>query len=176
MKVELHFEENLSRKDLPLRASEIAMAAKLFSRRMRLEPEWLECRELLGGHPKSSTALFCDDLVMRDYQKRYRKLDRTTDVLSFPAREAGPLPPGADDGARSIGDLVVSLEAIKRAAKRVRRPAREELLEVLIHGWLHLLGHDHIGSSARAVARARRMRALQRELLKSALKELKASR
>ncbi|MBS1985244.1 MAG: rRNA maturation RNase YbeY [Bdellovibrionales bacterium] len=163
MKLEFNFDEDYSARDLPIKISALKQAAAYFVKTMIDEPEWQETREALGRNPQMVAILFCGDRAMRGYQRRFRKLDRTTDVLSFPAREL----PNPEESRGHLGDLIVSVETVERAAKRAGRPAAEEMLEVIIHGWLHLLGHDHIGSSDKARARARRMRSLQAELFRA---------
>ena len=92
------------------------------------------------------------DRKMRALNRRYRGVDRPTDVLSFSLREgAGPPPDGL------LGDVVISLETARRQAA-----VRGERL--LIHGLLHLLGYDHERSAADADRMARRARTLERWL------------
>jgi len=64
--------------------------------------------------------------------RRYRKKDRPTDVLAFPAEADGLL-----------GDIVISLPYAARQAKRRGEPASREIDRLLLHGLLHLLGYDH---------------------------------
>lgn len=78
---------------------------------------------------------FVDDGEMRDLQRRYRGLDRATDVLSFPG---GETPEG-----RHLGDLVVSLDTARRQAAAAGLELEREVRELLLHGVLHCLGHDH---------------------------------
>ena len=85
-----------------------------------------------------SVALVGDEAIRR-LNREWRRLDRPTDVLSFPAGEA---PPGAR-GPTVLGDIVVSLDTTARAAREFHRPVGEELDRYLAHGLLHLLGHDH---------------------------------
>lgn len=121
---------------------------------------------------------FCGDREMRSLQKQYRKLDRTTDVLSFPSLEM----PGIETlfqalpkEERSWGDLVVSLPTVKRGAQRGKRKPSVELLEVMTHGFLHLLGMDHVAGKGVSPKQAREMKALQKVLLKKFLKTTMSS-
>lgn len=90
---------------------------------------------------------------MRRLNRDWRGKDRTTDVLSFP--QAGPAP-------GLLGDVVISLPAARRQAAAAGRSLGRELDALLIHGVLHLLGHDHEGGAAQA----RRMRRLEASLLR----------
>ncbi len=80
-------------------------------------------------------------------------------MLSFPNHEGWQL---NSVEAHSWGDLIVSIPAVARGAKRAGVTWQKELTEVLIHGVLHLLGMDHVKSQKRAV----RMRQAQKYLLK----------
>lgn len=100
------------------------------------------------------------DAAVRALNRRYRGMDRTTDILSFGMREqrrsGDPLPPDTD----VLGDLVISWPQVKRQAKARAEAAFHELDLIVIHGLLHLLGYDH----ARR-AQALRMRAMETALL-----------
>lgn len=85
------------------------------------------------------SVLLTDDAGIRILNRGWRRKDRPTDVLSFPA---GPPPPGPK-GPRHLGDVIVSLDTARRQARAHRRSLAEELDLYLAHGLLHLLGHDH---------------------------------
>ncbi len=76
-----------------------------------------------------------DDIQMRELNRSYRQIDRTTDVLSFPQSE-GP-------DFTLLGDIVISLDTAKRHSVSYGVSLHEELKKLIIHGILHLLGHDH---------------------------------
>ena len=96
---------------------------------------------------------FISDADMRALNKRFRRIDRTTDVLSFgeaiPARDRGP---GAvahlerrrsENGGRfELGEILISPEQAKRQARRRKRPVVEEVAFLAAHGVLHLLGFE----------------------------------
>jgi probable rRNA maturation factor len=82
------------------------------------------------------SVLFTGDAEMRSLNRRFRGLDRPTDVLSFPWAS------GAREG-RYLGDIAISIPTAKRYAKKAGWPLVEELRFLLLHGLLHLLGHDH---------------------------------
>ena len=94
------------------------------------------------------------DAAIHELNRSWRGKDRPTDVLSFPA---GPLP---GEGPRLLGDVVISLDTARRAAKERGSTVEAELERYLVHGLLHLLGHDH-----HKPAEARRMAALEEQLL-----------
>ncbi len=83
--------------------------------------------------------LVCDDDVMRRLNRDYRGQDRPTDVLAFAMREGE----GADPDDLLLGDLVICLPAAQRQARERGHSLQRELRVLLVHGLLHLLGHDH---------------------------------
>ena len=80
------------------------------------------------------SVLYCADARMRALNRRYRGKDRSTDVLAFPAGEAG---------RGFLGDIVISVPYASREARRREEPAARELDRLLLHGFLHLMGYDH---------------------------------
>lgn len=94
------------------------------------------------------------DPEIRRLKKGWFGIDAATDVLSFPAGDfPGP-------GPRPLGDIVISLDTARRAAKDFGSTLERELALYLAHGLLHLLGHDH-----QTRAEARKMARLERKLL-----------
>ncbi len=89
------------------------------------------------GLPKDSelSISFIEDLQMRELNRTYRKIDRTTDVLSFPQSE-GP-------DFTLLGDIIISIDTAERHSKSYGVTLHEELKKLIIHGILHLLDHDH---------------------------------
>jgi probable rRNA maturation factor len=82
------------------------------------------------------------DAVIRRYNRRYRKINESTDVLSF-----------------EPDDLVISAETARRQARRLGHSVEEEMKVLALHGVLHLTGHDHErdrGEMARLERRWRR--------------------
>jgi probable rRNA maturation factor len=84
------------------------------------------------------------DKEMRPLNARYRKKNKTTDVLSFPADGAMPLKRAL------LGDVIISVEQARRQAKERNNSLKSEMVTLLIHGILHLLGYDHERSRRRA--------------------------
>ena len=84
--------------------------------------------------------LLCDDATIHELNREYRAVDRPTDVLAFPLPDDHGSPPGLP---RTLGDVVISVETAARQARQRRRTLIAEVSTLLIHGLLHLLGHDH---------------------------------
>ncbi len=97
------------------------------------------------------------DTKMRRLNRTYRSKDRTTDVLAFAYREV------KSDVAPLLGDVVISIPAAGRQAKACSHSLDEEVLRLLIHGVLHLVGYDHEQSRQQA----RRMRQKETELFET---------
>jgi probable rRNA maturation factor len=78
---------------------------------------------------------------MKELNRRYRGIDRTTDVLSFPIYEGtGEFP---EDREFLLGDIVINLRVADRQSAQYGLTLRGEVRRLLIHGFLHLLGYDH---------------------------------
>jgi probable rRNA maturation factor len=113
-------------------------------RRRRVDAErWREfgvkALSAIGAKEKSATVVFVSDRAMRDLNRRFRGLNKTTDVLSFPAERADfeePLESG-------LGDVVISVERAEKQAAENHLSLEEELAQLVLHGLLHLCGYDH---------------------------------
>jgi probable rRNA maturation factor len=81
-----------------------------------------------------------DAEAIRALNREHRNLDSATDVLSFPVDEGGP-----SAGPRELGDVVICAEHT------------EDLIEAVVHGVLHLCGHDHEGDDGEMLALQRRV-------------------
>lgn len=86
------------------------------------------------------SVMFCNNEFIEDLNKQFRHKDGPTDVLSF---ENGEI--FKDDGEERFlaGDIVISLEFLRKNAEEFNVPVNEELKRLLIHGILHLSGMDH---------------------------------
>jgi probable rRNA maturation factor len=86
------------------------------------------------------TLAFTDDVEIRALNRRFRRHDRATDVLSFHLQDLQGEADPAGEGA-ALGDIVISVETARRRAGPRRLPA--ELERLAVHGLCHLFGHDH---------------------------------
>ena len=94
------------------------------------------------------TLVFTADRAMRTLNARYRKQDKTTDVLSFPG----------DGGECGLGDVVISVPTAARNARRLGRALVQELDVLALHGFLHALGYDHETDDGRMERLEQRLR------------------
>lgn len=97
--------------------------------------------------------LLTDDSAIREINRQWRDQDKPTNVLSFPAGPAGK------DSAH-LGDIVIAYETLAREAAADNKPFADHLAHLVIHGYLHLLGYDHVSD-----ADAARMERLETALL-----------
>ena len=110
-------------------------------------------KKVLRGENSKETNLsiaFVGERRMRKLNKKYRKKNKATDVLSFGEVSSFQMPVrrvclsgGQADSIMGLGEVVICLRTVKKNAKRQNLTFREEIARVLIHGILHLLGYDH---------------------------------
>lgn len=101
------------------------------------------------------TVVLTDDEQLQDLNREFRDIDAPTDVLSFPASEADP-----ETGRRYLGDVLISVQRAEEQAAAGGHPLEAEVQLLIVHGVLHLLGHDHAEAEEKA-----RMWAAQTEVL-----------
>ena len=100
-----------------------------------------------------------DDEEMRALNRGYRDQDKPTNVLAFPAGDAGFVPPGERP---LLGDIVVCASVVAQEAEEQGKELQHHWSHMLVHGTLHLLGHDHIADEE-----AEEMEVLERRILAS---------
>ncbi|MHB8154094.1 MAG: rRNA maturation RNase YbeY, partial [Bacillati bacterium] len=107
-------------------------------------------RKLLVAAGESGSTLslwLVDDAAIAELNRRHRDKRGPTDVLSFPLEPEAPSVSLLDDGSvppeRLLGDVVISVETARRQAAVYDADLDAELTRLLIHGLLHVLGHDH---------------------------------
>jgi len=104
--------------------------------------------------------MLVSDRRMRALNRRYRKKDRSTDVLAFPLREGR----FSRFRGKLLGDVVIAMPTAKRQAAALGHSLRDEVSRLLVHGVLHLLGYDHERSVRDALLMARKERAILRRI------------
>ena len=108
-------------------------------------------RGALGTKVRSLTVALSDDKRVQALNKRDRRKDKPTNVLSYPS------------GDRAfLGDVVLARQTVWREARAQGKPAEAHVSHLVVHGTLHLLGYDHETGEADA----ERMEALERRILK----------
>ncbi|MGI9383025.1 MAG: rRNA maturation RNase YbeY [Methyloligellaceae bacterium] len=92
----------------------------------------------LSADCEIAVVLTSDDEI-RSLNREWRGRDGPTNVLSFPLREPGM----AEDAAGPLGDVVLAAETVRREATEMGRTVAQHAAHLVVHGVLHLLGHDH---------------------------------
>ena len=108
-------------------------------------------RAAAGNRKRSLTIALADDKRVRALNARHAKKDKPTNVLSYPSDERG-----------FLGDVVLARQTVWREARQQRKTPSDHVSHLVVHGTLHLLGHDHETSDADA----EHMEALERRILK----------
>ena len=101
--------------------------------------------------------ILTDDARLHELNLNYLGVDAPTDVLSFPASETDP-----ETGARYIGDILISIQRAQTQAAAAGHPLESEVQLLVVHGVLHLIGHDHAEAKEKP-----RMWKAQAEILKT---------
>jgi len=103
-------------------------------------------------HPQAELSiLLVDEDTMADYHERFMDLPGPTDVMSFPMDELQAPDADEEPPLGVLGDIVLCPEVTNRQAAENGREPRQEAEYLLIHGLLHLLGHDHAEPEEKAV-------------------------
>ena len=92
----------------------------------------VNCVNCVNCSEKDIGIWFTTNHTIRKYNKKYRKKDKITDILSFPMGDE-----------RDLGDIIISLERAQSDAGRENRSFKEHMRILLAHGIAHLLGFDH---------------------------------
>ncbi|MGE3269152.1 MAG: rRNA maturation RNase YbeY [Chloroflexota bacterium] len=117
------------------------------------------CEAALAGEgvsgPVILTVTLVDDDEIQRINRDHRNIDKATDVLSFPLiddADSFALPPGIP---RELGDVVVSFPRAVAQAEEYGHSVDRELAYLIVHGVLHIMGHDHEEPDEQAVMRVR---------------------
>jgi len=100
--------------------------------------------------------LLCNDAEMRELNREYRKKDKATNVLSFPAPKAMRV----KGVLEHLGDVALGLETCVREAEEQGKTLKNHVMHLSVHGTLHLLGYDHMTDEE-----AEEMESLERDIL-----------
>lgn len=106
----------------------------------------------VGQADAAISVTLVDDAAIQEINRDHRGKDKPTDVLSF------PLEPEPFAQEKLLGDIVISIDTAKRQAANYDAPLQREIYRLLIHGLLHVLGHDHEEAKERAKMEAEERR------------------
>lgn len=143
---------------MPVLLRNLQQSVRINPRRLKRTAEAV----LSAAHLENAELSFVlvSDQRIRALNARYRHKDRPTDVLAFPLREG----PFTRFNGNLLGDVVISMPTAKQQAAEFGHSLHDELVRLLVHGLLHLLGYDHERSAQEAVRMARRERAMLRAI------------
>ena len=103
------------------------------------------------------TIVLTDDAQLQQLNRDYLSIDAPTDVLSFPASETDP-----ETGHRYLGDILISVPRADDQAGAAGHALEEEVQLLIVHGTLHLLGHDHAEAEDKSIMWAAQAEVLAR--------------
>lgn len=103
-----------------------------------------------------------DDNEIKELNREFRDIDKSTDVLSFPLGEDGVYDYNPETDALMLGDIVISAEHAFSQAELYGHGIERELAFLTVHSMLHLLGYDHVNNEAEE----KEMFSRQEEILK----------
>lgn len=99
---------------------------------------WIEqTLALLAIKADEMSLLFVSDQEIKEYNRKYRNVDRESDVLSFPLGEKNLA------GKINLGDIIISIDTARKQSQELGHSLEEELKILIIHGLLHLLDYNH---------------------------------
>lgn len=102
--------------------------------------------------------IIVDNKEIHKINKKYRNIDRETDVISFALEEGETI----DEPVKTLGDIYISIDRVYSQAKEYGHSIKRELFFLVTHGFLHLLGYDHMNKDDEE-----EMFTLQEEILNS---------
>ena len=103
---------------------------------------------------------------IHEINKQYRNVDRTTDVLSFPMFEKKEIDEKINNNDFEhedvLGDIVISIEQVEKQAKEYGHSFEREFAYMLVHGFYHLMGYDHIKEEDKVIMRPKEENVLEK--------------
>lgn len=99
---------------------------------------------------------------IRKMNKEYRNIDKETDVLSFPMFEKEELEKRDNSIKDVLGDVVISIEKVEEQAIEYGHSFERELSYMLVHGFYHLMGYDHMQENDKKVMREKEENVLEK--------------
>ena len=103
-----------------------------------------------------------DPKNIRKINKQYRNIDKQTDVLSFPMFEKEEIGVLKKTNRDVLGDIVISIERVEKQALEYGHSFERELAYMIVHGFYHLMGYDHIEEKDKKIMRKKEEKILEK--------------
>ena len=117
--------------------------------------------KILDSNLYISVILTNPDEIQR-LNREYRKVNKTTDVLSFPMYEREEISSLNKEIEEPIGDAIISVQKVKEQAEEYNHSFERELAYMLVHGFYHIMGYDHIEENEKKEMREKEENILNR--------------
>ena len=121
--------------------------------------------EQLENTKLSITIILTTPENIRKINKEYRNVDKATDVLSFPIFEKDELSQKLQENdfvyEDMLGDIMISMEKVKEQAEEYEHSFEREFSYMLVHGFYHLMGYDHIQEEDKKIMRPKEEKILK---------------
>ena len=108
--------------------------------------------------------IFTTPIDIQAYNKEYRNIDRATDVLSFPMFEKDEVEKFKKEKSvvpEVLGDIIINLSQVKMQADEYGHSFERELAYMLVHGFYHLMGYDHMEEEEKRIMRLKEEKVLE---------------
>lgn len=103
--------------------------------------EYARIKENLEDTELEFSVIIVDNKRIHEINKEYRGIDRPTDVISFALEDNEEI---EFDHYRVLGDIYISIDKVREQAREYGHSEKRELAFLTVHGFLHLLGYDHM--------------------------------
>ncbi|HJJ12292.1 MAG TPA: rRNA maturation RNase YbeY [Clostridiaceae bacterium] len=108
--------------------------------------------------------IYTTPIDIQEYNKEYRNIDRATDVLSFPMFEKDEVEKFKKEKSvvpEVLGDIIINLSQVKMQADEYGHSFERELAYMLVHGFYHLMGYDHMEEEEKRIMRLKEEKVLE---------------
>lgn len=112
--------------------------------------------EKIDGYKLYISVTLTNPEYIQKLNREYRQIDKATDVLSFPMFEKDEIKSLENlEFEETLGDIVISIERVEEQAKEYGHSFERELAYMVVHGFYHLMGEDHMNEEEKAIMRAK---------------------
>lgn len=120
------------------------------------------CEEKLDNKNLYINIILTNPENIRKFNKEYRKMDKSTDVLSFPMFEKNEISNIKNEIPEVLGDIIISVQQVEKQAIEYGHAFKRELSYMVVHGFYHLMGYDHMEEEEKAQMRLKEENILEK--------------